>query len=36
MVLFFMNIVEYKSPVSGFFYLTFRHADAGTLSHKVL
>lgn len=36
MVLFFMIIIEDKSPVSGFFYLTFRHADAGTLSHKVL
>ena len=28
---------EKKKPVSGlFFYFTFLHAEAGTLSHKVL
>ncbi len=27
---------EKKSPLTGFFYFTFLHAEAGTLSHKVL
>lgn len=27
---------EKKKPVSGLFYFTFLHAEAGTLSHKVL
>ena len=31
-----MDVVSKKSPLAGFFYFTFFHAEAGTLSHKVL